>query len=870
VDGESGPPTGTIAMLFTDVEGSTRLARELGSGWGAVLGTHHALIAGAISAEGGWVDGTEGDAFFATFADPAAAARAAIAAQRALAAHRWPRAVGGRLRVRMGLHVGFVEHVGTGYVGLEVHRAARIAGAAHGGQLLLSEAATALVRGVVACEPLGAYRLKDFPQPEALFCAVIDGRGAKTFPPPRTESSRATNLPAAPPTLVGRDTELARVCAVLGEERERLVTLTGRGGAGKTSLALAAATALLDDFSGGVWLARLANVDSTADLGEAIASAVDATLDVEASARTAVMARLRNRGPTLLVLDNLEHLLDGAGEIDALLAVLPDLQVLATSQAPLRLGEELAIGLDGLADEAALALIERVARRRNPALTIGGGDRQTLVELVHLLDGLPLALEVAAARLALLTPGALLARLRDSPDLLRDDRIDRPERQRSLRATVEFSLALLGPAARALFGRLGVFAGPVELEEVEAICGGDGLDVADDLARLLDVALIRRVEDGDGRICFGLPEGLRRLAEEELDRAQDGERWRRAHAERQRAIVRHGRDWATISERVYDAIMALVPERRVALRWAWINDRELAQELAAGHGISAYALGDMRELVETIDPLVADPPETIDPLIVAVAISCWAMAVGRPEECLPFLDRAVDTAEDPATAAAALCERADWLVDLGRIADSLHDANEAIRRAQAAGDASLGFTLLLSASVHQRAGELDIAARQLRTAVGLLERCDVAITWIQFMIQADLAVAEGRIADGLSLHERTLQEAERRDHEPTRLAAIFILSGALALAGEDAGALEVEAMAQTIAIELGASGAIVTQLVDRSAAALAAAHKRAPVDVVGAATSRGRAIAPERRVARACELARAGAAASAPVAHAAR
>ena len=202
------PPEGTVALLFTDIEGSTRFATELGRDWPGVLAVHHELVGGAIAGEGGFVFGTEGDAFFATFEDAVSAARAAVAAQRALRAHPWPGEVG-ELRVRMGLHVGRVQRTEAGYVGLEVHRAARVAAAAHGGQLLLTAVARELVSDELTMESVGVHRLKDFPAPVMLFCAVIDGRGAAAFPPPRTESVRPTNLPAGRPQLVGRDGELA-------------------------------------------------------------------------------------------------------------------------------------------------------------------------------------------------------------------------------------------------------------------------------------------------------------------------------------------------------------------------------------------------------------------------------------------------------------------------------------------------------------------------------------------------------------------------------------------------------------------------------------------------------------------------------------
>ena len=227
VEGSVRPPEGTVAFLFTDIEGSTRLAGRFGGVWPTVLADHHGLVGRAIAGEGGFVDRTEGDAFFATFVDAVAGARAAVAALRALRAHRWPEEVG-ELAVRMGLHAGYVERRSTGYVGLEVHRAARIAAAAHGGQLLLSGAARALIGDVVATEPLGLHRLKNFPSPEPLFCAVVDGRGASAFPPPRTEEFRPTNLPAGRRPLVGREGELERIRRAFLVDGERLLTLIWR------------------------------------------------------------------------------------------------------------------------------------------------------------------------------------------------------------------------------------------------------------------------------------------------------------------------------------------------------------------------------------------------------------------------------------------------------------------------------------------------------------------------------------------------------------------------------------------------------------------------------------------------------------------
>ena len=320
-----------------------------------------------------------------------------MAAQRALYARIWPEAVG-ELRVRMGLHVGYVERGRTGYVGLEVHRAARVAAAAHGGQLLLTAGARELVGDVVATQSLGIHRLKDFPAPVQLYCAVGDGRGAEAFPPPRTYEVRPTNLPAGAPALVGRESDLERVRSGLLVDGERLVTLTGRGGSGKTSLARAAGAQLLDQYPGGVWWADLASVRLPAEVPGVVAAALGSERDVDGSPLRAIEARPRTSGATLLILDNMEQLITSSGWLAELIGSLPELRVLITSQLPLRIPQERVIQLDALDDDSAAMLIEQVARRRGGTVPSDAGTRAVLLEVVRLLDGLPLALELAAAR----------------------------------------------------------------------------------------------------------------------------------------------------------------------------------------------------------------------------------------------------------------------------------------------------------------------------------------------------------------------------------------------------------------------------------------------------------------------------------------
>ena len=847
------PPQGTIALLFTDIEGSTRLAARLGSAWAEVLADHHLLLGGAIAAEGGFVDGTEGDAFFATFVDAAAAARAAAQALRALRAHAWPREVGD-LGVRMGLHVGYVERRATGYVGLEVHRAARVAAAAHGGQLLLTGAARTLIGDVVPTEPLGTHRLKDFPAPEPLFCAVVDGRGAAAFPPPRTEEWRPTNLPAGGPALVGRQDDLERVRAALVDEGERLVTLTGRGGVGKTSLALMVATSLLDEHPGGVWLTRLASVTSLEEVLPAVASAIGAEGDVSGSPLDAVVNRLRARGPTLVVLDNLEHLVGAAPALATLLDALPELRMLITSQAPLRLAAERCVALDALDDDSALALIERVARRRGAVFSAKGADRAALLDVVHSVDGLPLALELAAARLAVLSPAQLRDRLRESPDVLKDAGGDRPDRQRSLHATVGWTLGLLEEDPRALFARMGAFAGPVELEDLEAVAGGDGLDVLEALAGLVDVALVRRVESGDGRMRFGLPEALLQIAGGLLDAAPDGVHWRRAHAQRQQDLL-----WAAplflTPGAAYRAALAAGAEAAAALRWTRATGDALAASLAATRAGLLADTGRVREALAVLEPLLEEPSG--DPKVDGRAFVAYALAlmvIDRLDEAITAADRGVAIAADATTRALALGQRGIIRTFRGEREASVRDAAQAVAVAREVGPAAVSGTLLFEAQAHLYAGELGLAAERLEEAERIGAPVDASKLWNVETVYGDVAMSSGRPQEALEHYARSLDAAQARGDG---LQVLFDLQGvatALAVLRHDADALEVVGLAEAYGVEVGgASAKTVGHLLGGDS--LVAAEQR--VGPAGALelNARGHAVPAGNRVTRACQLA---------------
>jgi predicted ATPase/class 3 adenylate cyclase len=847
------PPEGTIALLFTDIEGSTRLAARLGPAWGAVLAEHHALVGGAIAAEGGFVDGTEGDSLFATFHDATAAARAAVGALRALKANSWPQQVGA-LEVRMGLHVGHVERAATGYVGLEVHRAARVAAAAHGGQLLLTDAARGLVGETVTVEPLGVHRLKDFPKPEALFCAVVDGRGAAAFPPLRTEQLRPTNLPAGLPVLVGRESDLERVRDALIGDADRLVTLTGRGGVGKTSLALTAATEMLDQHPGGVWLVTLATVTSPAEVLAAVASAVGAEGEMFDSPREAIVARLRGRGPTLLVIDNLEHLLVAAPDIAALLDELPDLRALVTSQAPLRLTTERCVPLDALDDASALALMERVAERRGAESAVQGTHREVLVEVAHLLDGLPLALELAAARLMLLSPEQLLERLRGSSAVLEDVRGGRPERQRSLRATVDWTLGLLEARPRELFTRLGTFAGPVELEDLEIVLA-DGLDVLNELGVLLDVALVRRVESGDGRVRFGLPEALRQIAATLLDGSLEGQRWRRAHAQRQYELTWPART-SFVSQAVYRAAMAADVEAAAALGWARASGDPLAGALGAGRGALLVDVGRVREARSVLAPLLAHPSG--DAAIDSSVLSSNAIAlylVGLHEEAKAAAEEAIALAPDTLTRAWALRQRSILASFAGELDVCLGYSERARELAAELGPEALCAALVIESQACHFVGEIERSARILDEAERIGGPVEAQCLVYIETLRADVDIRSGRLHEALEHYARSMESAQARE-DPLQIANDLAgVAKALALLREDGAALEVVGVGEAQGQDLSGLDSFLYLLAGEHA--LADAEARLGYEMVAEAKARGHAVPSGNRVTRACQLARA-------------
>jgi predicted ATPase/class 3 adenylate cyclase len=496
-------PTGTVTFLFSDIEGSTQLVRELGSeAFTDALEQHHRAIRGAIAANGGIELGTEGDSFFVVFREPRSAVDAAVQAQITLAAATLPNDT--KIRVRMGLHTGIGVLGGDEYVGLDVNRAARIAAAGHGGQVLISDATRSLVAGAlpegVRLQPLGSYRLKDLPEPEALWQVEIRGLPA-AFPPLRALDVRRAHLPPDATTFVGRSVELDGLGRLLANRR--LITLTGPGGAGKTRLALRAASRLAERFPDGAFFVPLATIRRGGELPSAVASTLAVPEEAGRSVGTVLADWMRDRD-LLLVLDNLEQIADCAAAVDALLSSASDLRVLATSRSPIRIAGEQefpvrpfpavdpAASTDVLEASDAVRLFIDRARLVRPDLSPDDEELALIAEIADGVDGLPLAIELAAARLRVLPLAAIRDRLHRRLDALVGGPSNAPQRQRTLRDTIAWSYELLDEPGRALFRRLGVFAGGWTLEAAEAIGAGRPVrDVEALLGTLVEQSLVQ-------------------------------------------------------------------------------------------------------------------------------------------------------------------------------------------------------------------------------------------------------------------------------------------------------------------------------------------------------------------------------------------
>ncbi len=732
-------PTGTITLLFTDIEGSTRLLQRLGERYAEVLAECRHLLRGVFEHWHGHEVDTQGDAFFVVFARAAEAVSAAVEAQRALAAHAWPEGID--MRVRMGLHTGEPSLGAEGYTGVDVHHAARIMSAGHGGQVLLSQATRELVEhtlpGGMALRDIGEHRLKDLQRPSHLYQLVIAGLPSD-FPPLNTLGTHPNNLPTQPTPFIGREKEVAAVGHLLCREDVHLVTLTGPGGTGKTRLALQVAAELSDLFADGIYFVDLAPVSDPALVIAAIAQ----SLGIREVSGQPLVERLKDelqRKQMLLLLDNFEQVVSAAVQVADLLTTCPQLKVIVTSRVVLHVQAEQEFfvpslslpdpnhlpDLVALSQYESVALFIRRAQSVRPDFQVTNANAPAVAEICVRLDGLPLAIELAAARMKLLSPEALLARLGQPLHVLTSGPRDVVARQQTLRNTIEWSYQLLDAQEQQLFRRLSAFVGGCTLEAIEALCtslGGAVESVLDTVASLADKSLLQRMEQQAGQEPrFSMLETIREYALERLAASGETEAARRAHAayflrlaeEAEQGMV--GPQQAFLLERLEQEHDNL----REALEWALekVTDEKAAERREIGLRLSA-------------------------------ALKEFWMMHGHYREARTFLERALAVSEGTSTSVRARVLRA-----IASVADFQGD----IDRIEVVAQQSLA----LSRELEDTCGIAD--------SLGLL----AAAAWLR-----------GKIVEAVSLHEEQVRLL-RQVGEPGKVAdALFAWAEQVSSLGE--------------------------------------------------------------------------------------
>ena len=751
-------------FLFTDLEGSTRLWEAAPERMRPALAQHDALARAAVEAHGGTVVKMTGDGVHAAFGDPLRAIDAAIAFQQSLADAETGHGIA--LRVRCGLHCGVDEQRGGDFFGAAVNRAARLMSAAHGGQVLVSRAIAEHVahrlRGDTSLRDLGVVRLRDLTEPEQVF-QVVHPRLRADFPALRSLAATPNNLPQQLTSFIGREQILAEARTLLG--RTRLLTLVGAGGLGKTRLSLQLAASVLDDFIDGVWFVELAPLRDASLVAQAIASVLHVKEEPGKPVIDALVAHLRER-TLLIVLDNCEHLLGGCADVaKKLLQGSRTAKVLASSREALHVPGETTLTVPALAAPAAgaqasagsLGAFESVrlfvdrAVAAVPGFTVHAGNAGAIAEICRRLDGIPLALELAAARVRVLAVDAIASRLAERFTLLRSRDSTALPRQHTLRALIDWSYDLLATDERALFRRLAVFAGSFTLEAAEAVGGGALApdDLLDTLARLVEKSLV--VHDAhNGR--YQLLETIRQYAQERLDETRDGDAARMRHlahyvalAERARPEL-FGKDQAlwlarldaerenvlaahAYADTASDGV-ALGLRLVSALRFYWIN-RGL---LRLGLDVTTHALDRPGAAVRNAARSLA--------LFDAGQISMW---MGQYAQGRPVLEESLAIARemgDDGRVAAVLQPLSMAALGLGDPASAVRYAEEAVTHARQQPDRHrLAAALNALAQAHRQAGALDhadVLLRQMLTlsreignpetiAVGLLNHASVAI-----------------------------------------------------------------------------------------------------------------------------------------------
>ena len=637
--------TGTVTFLFTDIEGSTRLLQSHGEGWTAILSRHQELLRAAFAEEAGVEVGTEGDSFFVTFPTAPGAVAAALSAQRALAGEPWPD--GAEVRVRMGMHTGDASFGTEGYVGLHVHRASRIASVGHGGQVLLSDTTRSLVRETLPdgaeLRDLGVHRLKDLDRPERLWQLVVADLQSD-FPPIASLDAVPNNLPTRLTTFLGRAREIGEISGLLTDSR--LLTLTGPGGTGKTRLSLEVAARSLGQFPGGVFFVELAPITEAELVPATIAQALGLP---DRGGRSSVDRLIDHIGERrmLLVLDNFEQVTDAAPSVNALLTACPNLSVMTSSRSMLHVSgeQEYPVPPLGLPDPAhlppltqlsqfeAVALFIERARAVKPDFDVTNDNAPAVAEICVRLDGLPLAIELAAARIRIFTPQSMLSRLENRLALLAGGSRDLPERQQTLRGAIAWSHDMLDERDKALFASFSVFVGGAGLEAVEEVCEGAGTGgVLEALESLVEKSLVRQSEGIGGEPRFAMLETIREFALEQATARGDTDALRARHAELFTTVAE---EWgasvmAADKGATLDRLEQDHDNLRAALAWAIeTGAADMAMRLGSALWRFWQMRGYLQEGLERLEQTLAlphsreHPERRADALSAAAGVAYW-------------------------------------------------------------------------------------------------------------------------------------------------------------------------------------------------------------------------------------------------------
>ena len=711
-------PTGTLTFLFTDVEGSTPLWEHHEATMRAATARHDALLDAIITAQGGMRvrERGEGDSLFAVFTDAAAAAIAALAMAQALQAEPWPPET--PLRVRIALHTGSAELRQGDYYGPVVNRCARIRGLGHGGQLLLSTATAALVRDALparaSLRPLGAHPLRGLSAPEDVYQLCHPDLPGE-FPPLHSPAAPRHNLPLAANALIGREAEQSAVLALLAQAR--LVTLTGSGGVGKTRLALAVAAELVDQYADGVWLVELATLAEERLVSQAVLEALGAREEAGRPLLATLSDYLKARH-VLLVVDNCEHLIAACATLaGTLLRTCPQVHILVTSREGLAVAGEQCYRVPSLPvpdlahlpapeelTEAAALFVSR-ARERRPDFGLTATNARAIAEICARLDGIPLALELAAARVDSLGVAGIAARLDDRFRLLTGGARDALPRQQTLRAALDWSYDLLSQPERWLLDRLCVFAGGWMLAAAEAICAGNGVEqweILDLLASLVHKSLVQATEV-EGGVRYGLLETMRQYGQERLAAAGALDAVRDRHLAWYLALAEEAGPHLQAATPVtwLDRLETEHDNLRAALRWAMESKAgEDGLRLAGALGNFWYVHGHRSEGLNWLETTLAARTGGLDAARAKALVEAGALASQQGdfargaallEESLT-LYRAMG---DPHAIARALRELGDAAMRLGDYARATPLYEEALALYQVVGDAvGTGYSLL--------------------------------------------------------------------------------------------------------------------------------------------------------------------------------